>query len=148
MDRRISEHEYQVSKFFIHKLIILTTVTLASSNNALPDDGDCTETCWSCFSVNCNVNFKIVFKTLKHFIVPTDALNNRKTQNCKIVKTIILAPTCFGSYKNYPQGAIQYYSLDLKIGVEFQFEPNLYYRSHAAITLTTSKLTSTVNPYL
>jgi len=32
-------------------LIILTTVTLASSNNALPDDGDCTETCSSRFNV-------------------------------------------------------------------------------------------------
>jgi hypothetical protein len=41
---------------------ILTTVTLASSNNALPDDGDCTETCMICFNVNFNVNFKMVFK--------------------------------------------------------------------------------------
>jgi len=32
-------------------LTILTTVTLASSNNALPDDGVCTETRWSCFKV-------------------------------------------------------------------------------------------------
>jgi len=39
------------------------TVTLASSNNGLPDDGDCTETCSSCFSVN----ISIVFKTIKHF---------------------------------------------------------------------------------
>jgi hypothetical protein len=45
-------------------MIILTTVTLASSNNALPDDGDCTEICRSCFNVNFNVNFKIVFKTI------------------------------------------------------------------------------------
>jgi hypothetical protein len=47
-------------------LIILTTVTLARSNNALPDDGDWTETCRSCFYVNfnVNVNFKIVFKTI------------------------------------------------------------------------------------
>jgi hypothetical protein len=43
---------------------ILTTVTLASSNNAPPDDGDCTETCRSCFNVNFNVNFNIVFKTI------------------------------------------------------------------------------------
>jgi hypothetical protein len=35
-----------------------------SSNNALPDDDDCTETCRSCFNVNFNVNFKIVFKTV------------------------------------------------------------------------------------
>jgi hypothetical protein len=41
------------------------TVTLVSSNNALPDDGDCTETCRSCFNINFNVNFKIVFKTIQ-----------------------------------------------------------------------------------
>jgi hypothetical protein len=46
-------------------LIILTNVTLARSNSALPDDGDYTETCWSCFNVNLNVNFKIVFKTIQ-----------------------------------------------------------------------------------
>jgi hypothetical protein len=40
------------------------TVTSASSNITLPDDGDGTETCWSCFNVNFNVNFKIVFKTI------------------------------------------------------------------------------------
>jgi hypothetical protein len=37
-------------------LIILTNVALARSNDALPDDGDCTETCWSCFNVNFNEN--------------------------------------------------------------------------------------------
>jgi len=31
-------------------LTVLTTVTLASSNNGLLDDGDYTETCWSCFN--------------------------------------------------------------------------------------------------
>jgi hypothetical protein len=46
-------------------LIILTTVTLASTSNALPDDGDCTETSRSCFNVSFNVNFKIVFKTIQ-----------------------------------------------------------------------------------
>jgi hypothetical protein len=45
-------------------MMILTTVTLAISNSALADDGDCTETCWSCF-VNFNVDFKIVFKTVQ-----------------------------------------------------------------------------------
>ena len=33
-------------------------VTLASSYSALPDDGDYTETCWSCFNVNFNSPFK------------------------------------------------------------------------------------------
>jgi hypothetical protein len=46
-------------------LAILTTVTLVSLNNALPDDGDCTETCRSCFNANFNVNFKTVFKTIQ-----------------------------------------------------------------------------------
>jgi len=35
-------------------LPVVTTVTLASSNIALPDDGDYTETCWSSFNVNFN----------------------------------------------------------------------------------------------
>jgi len=39
-------------------LTILTAVTLASSNNALPEDGDCTKTYWSCFNVNFNTFFK------------------------------------------------------------------------------------------
>jgi len=36
-------------------LIILKKVTLARSNSALPDDGDYTDTCWSCF----NFSFKV-----------------------------------------------------------------------------------------
>jgi len=39
---------------------VLTNVTLASSNCTLPDDGDNTETCWSCF----NLNFDILLKQL------------------------------------------------------------------------------------
>jgi len=38
----------------------LRTVTLASSNSALPDDGDYTETCWSCFHVNFNTHLKAI----------------------------------------------------------------------------------------
>jgi hypothetical protein len=44
-------------------------VTLASSNNALPDDGDCIETCRSYFNVNFNVNFKTV---LRQFICASE----------------------------------------------------------------------------
>jgi len=33
-------------------------LTLASSNIALPDDGDYTEICWSCFNVNFNTILK------------------------------------------------------------------------------------------
>jgi hypothetical protein len=46
-------------------MTLVTTATSARSNNALPDYGDYTETCWSCFNVNFNVNFKIVFKTIQ-----------------------------------------------------------------------------------
>jgi hypothetical protein len=46
-------------------LFILTNVTLARSNNALPDDGDYTEACWSCSDVNFNVNFRIVSETIR-----------------------------------------------------------------------------------
>jgi hypothetical protein len=49
-----------------------------------------------------------MLNTLKASTVPTDALNNTKSQNSKIVKTVIFAPTCFGSHKNHPQVAIQY----------------------------------------
>jgi len=41
-------------------LTVLKTVTLTSSNSALPGDGDHTETCWSCFNVNFNTPFKAI----------------------------------------------------------------------------------------
>jgi hypothetical protein len=41
-------------------LIILSIVILASSTNALPDDGNYTETCWGCV----NINFIIPLKQL------------------------------------------------------------------------------------
>jgi hypothetical protein len=58
-------------------LIILTTVTLASSNNALPDDGVCTETCWSSFNVNFNILFKAILLCVSWQIKNFD---NIKTQ--------------------------------------------------------------------
>ena len=42
------------------ELTVLTNVTLASSNSALPDDGDYTETCWNCFNVNFNTPFQAI----------------------------------------------------------------------------------------
>jgi hypothetical protein len=42
-------------------LTFLINVTLASSNSALPEDGDYTETCWSCFNVNFNIPSKKPF---------------------------------------------------------------------------------------
>jgi hypothetical protein len=36
---------------------VLANVTLASSNSALPNDGDYTETYWSCFNGNFNTPF-------------------------------------------------------------------------------------------
>jgi hypothetical protein len=56
---------HRINRTEVFLLIILTTVTLVSSINALPDDGDYTETCWSCFNVSFNVNFKTVFKTVQ-----------------------------------------------------------------------------------
>ena len=38
------------------------TVTSASSHSTLPDDGDHTETCWSC--CNFNVNFNTHLRTI------------------------------------------------------------------------------------
>jgi hypothetical protein len=35
-------------------LTVLTNITSASLNSALPDDGDYTQTCWRCFNVNFN----------------------------------------------------------------------------------------------
>jgi len=46
-------------------LTVLTNVTLASSNSALPEDGDYTKTRWRCF----NVNFNTSFKKLVHQLV-------------------------------------------------------------------------------
>ena len=51
---------YQINHTNVLWLIILTKVTLASLNNTLPDDGDSTETCWSCFNVNFNILFKAI----------------------------------------------------------------------------------------
>ena len=46
-------------------MAVLITVTLASSNSALPEDGDYTKTCRSSF----NVNFNTPFKKLVHQLV-------------------------------------------------------------------------------
>jgi len=56
---------HQINHSSVFQLTVLTTVTLARSNSALPDDGDHTETCWSCF----NVNFNTPFKKLVHQLV-------------------------------------------------------------------------------
>jgi hypothetical protein len=57
-------HHRKRAQYSSLRLIILTTVTLVSSNNALPEDGDYTKTYRSCFKVNFNANFKIVFKII------------------------------------------------------------------------------------
>jgi hypothetical protein len=46
------------------KVDIKTAPTCFGAITIIPDNGDCTETCWSCFNINFNVNFKIVFKTI------------------------------------------------------------------------------------
>ena len=56
MFRRNHHHqgEYYMSSLKLQLywlvLTILSTITLVSSNIALPDDGGYTETCWSCFN--------------------------------------------------------------------------------------------------
>ena len=49
---------WSFTKFKCSQWNVLTTVNLASSNSALPDDGDYTETCWSCFNFNFNTLLK------------------------------------------------------------------------------------------
>jgi hypothetical protein len=58
-------HHHQ-GAHYLFLLTALKTVNLASSNNALPDDGVTApkHVKRSCFNVNFNVNFKIVFKTI------------------------------------------------------------------------------------
>jgi len=49
---------YRINHTDVFKLLIVTNITLTSSNNILPDDGDCTGTRGSCS----NVNFDILLK--------------------------------------------------------------------------------------
>ena len=53
---------YRIIHINVFQLLILTNATLARMNSALPDDGDYTETCWSCFNVNFNVNFTLFLR--------------------------------------------------------------------------------------
>jgi len=69
-------------------LAVLTDVTLASSNSALPKDGDYTETCWVCFNVNFNNPFKkicasvgvksLIIAAVSVFINKLEVLNEKK----------------------------------------------------------------------
>ena len=59
----------------VFQLTILTTVTLARTNNALPDDGvTAPKRVGRCLNVNFNVNFKTVFKTI-HLCISWLTLN-------------------------------------------------------------------------
>jgi len=50
---------HQINHTYVRILIdCINIVTLASSYSALPDDGDYTDTCRSCFNVNFNTPFK------------------------------------------------------------------------------------------
>ena len=51
---------HQINHSDVFYLTVLITVTLESSNSALSDDGDYTETCWSCFNVNFNTSFTAI----------------------------------------------------------------------------------------
>jgi hypothetical protein len=52
---------YRTNHIDAFLLIILTNAISARSNSALPDGRDYNETFWSCFNVNFNLNFKVVF---------------------------------------------------------------------------------------
>jgi hypothetical protein len=60
------------------------------------------------------------------------------------------APTCFGSHTNHPQRADQYLAKNYKYGSTVLVDTDVVnvHRSHAAVRLTTSMPTSTVEPYL
>jgi hypothetical protein len=51
----------QINHTDVNEWNVLTNVTLASSNCTLPDDGDNTETYWSCFNVNFNILLNQLF---------------------------------------------------------------------------------------
>jgi len=42
--------QHQINHNNVFYLTVLTNVTLASSNSALPEDGDYTQTCWRRFN--------------------------------------------------------------------------------------------------
>jgi hypothetical protein len=56
-----TQPHHQINHTDVFLLTVLTTVTLASSNSALRDDGDHTETCRNGFNVNFNIPFKAIF---------------------------------------------------------------------------------------
>jgi len=63
-------------------LIILTTVTLASSNSALPDDGDCTEVCRSCILID---NFNNCNLTSSNSALPDDGDCTEVRRSCILI---------------------------------------------------------------
>jgi hypothetical protein len=56
----ICSHTTKLTNPMYFNWLFWTTVTLASLNSALPDDGDYTEVCRSCFNVNFNTPFKAI----------------------------------------------------------------------------------------
>jgi hypothetical protein len=56
---------HQINHINIFQLIVFNIVNLASSYSTLPGDGEYTETCWSCFSVNFNTPFKAILLYIK-----------------------------------------------------------------------------------
>jgi len=65
----------------------------------IPDDGDWTETCWSCFNVSFNVNFKIVFKTIHLCISWWKNFDNIKMHSmCVKISSKSFRKSCLGEY--------------------------------------------------
>jgi hypothetical protein len=74
---------HQINHTSVFYLSVLINVTLASSNSALPDDGDYTETRWSCFNVNFNTPFKnLCISWCKNF-------DNIKMNGTAVKKTMV-----------------------------------------------------------
>jgi len=62
---RCNHHHQGAHYLNLPKLPFLKqSIKIASSNSALPDDGDYTETCWSCFNVNFNTPFKKTYASV------------------------------------------------------------------------------------
>ena len=61
---------------------LFNTVTLASSNSTLHDDGDHTETCWSYFNFNVNCNTPLVHHLVIKIFDKTDVVS--KWQLCSL----------------------------------------------------------------
>jgi hypothetical protein len=97
-------------------LTVLTILTLANSNSALPEDGDYTETCWSCFNVIFNTPFKktcasVGVKTLK---ILYELKYKRKQQLEKYTKVLTNSLILYFIYRYLSYGFV----LNIKLKID------------------------------